>query len=472
VASRALSRIALLILVAMLSTLVLNVSVLSSYTNIQAAAQSGKIVNADIVLNALTKTDDAYSPNPIEIEVGDTVIWTNKDRTLHTISAGTADEPTHIFGDTETGDPKYIAPKQTYQYTFDEEGEFPYYCTLHPAMVGTVIVGQDTSSGSNRLWYVGEGARQDMYVKYRIETIDTNNGDPFEMTVTFKEKNDGIWTAPTVIKAGSEIYTGTLRLGNELAVLSDSDIPNEMLQFINGYRDSIQWLASFTSQANPKSLNADSWDTLASIGGAPIKPLRTEEVTVPAGVYDTTVIGWTQGIENRIWVADNFPYPVKAETYADTSSNSPLIWYAFELLERGFDTDYGEEGDPIGDQNLPTTDYDAIPSLSISAVSLTKAKAMAMTVRNNSTGEAWFYEIQITINEGAVAKGVKTPAGWDSILIDDRTVVFTTDTSPLGTDGKLPFRIYSPEPITDFSWIGFNEDLDVLAEGTIEARIR
>lgn len=100
-------------------------------------------VNADITPGALNKTTDAYSPNPIEVAAGDTVIWTNKDSTLHTVSSGTASEPTHVFGDdpANPGQPKYIAPNQTLEFTFTEEGEFPYYCTLHPAMVGTVMVG-------------------------------------------------------------------------------------------------------------------------------------------------------------------------------------------------------------------------------------------------------------------------------------------------------------------------------------------
>ncbi len=106
-------------------------------------------VNADITPGALNKTTDAYSPNPIEAQVGDTVVWTNKDSTLHTVSSGTASEPTHIFGDDASGNPKYIAPNQTYEFTFEEEGEFPYYCTLHPAMVGTVVVGAGGGNGGD-----------------------------------------------------------------------------------------------------------------------------------------------------------------------------------------------------------------------------------------------------------------------------------------------------------------------------------
>jgi plastocyanin len=33
-----------------------------------------------------------------------------------------------------------IAPGQTFEHTFTEAGQYPYYCALHPNMVGTVSV--------------------------------------------------------------------------------------------------------------------------------------------------------------------------------------------------------------------------------------------------------------------------------------------------------------------------------------------
>ena len=41
----------------------------------------------------------------------------------------------------ETGDnPALIAPADTQSFVFTEAGEFPYYCVLHPSMVGTISV--------------------------------------------------------------------------------------------------------------------------------------------------------------------------------------------------------------------------------------------------------------------------------------------------------------------------------------------
>jgi plastocyanin len=33
-----------------------------------------------------------------------------------------------------------LNPGQTFSFTFTEEGEYPYFCLLHPNMVGTVNV--------------------------------------------------------------------------------------------------------------------------------------------------------------------------------------------------------------------------------------------------------------------------------------------------------------------------------------------
>jgi plastocyanin len=89
-------------------------------------------------------TDDAYSPNPVEVSVGDTVTWINDDSTTHTATSGTSDSgSTGMFGGTDDS-PEIIDPDGgTQSFTFDEAGEFPYYCTLHPGMVGTVIVTEE-----------------------------------------------------------------------------------------------------------------------------------------------------------------------------------------------------------------------------------------------------------------------------------------------------------------------------------------
>src|SRR5215217_4157633 len=87
-----------------------------------------------IVPGASTLTTDAFSPNPIQVSVGATVTWTNSDAEPHTVNAGEYATPSRLFD-------SYIPPAGTFEHTFTEAGEYPYFCLLHPNMVGTIIVG-------------------------------------------------------------------------------------------------------------------------------------------------------------------------------------------------------------------------------------------------------------------------------------------------------------------------------------------
>ena len=72
-----------------------------------------------------------YVPNPLEIEAGTTVTWVNEDELPHTATATTPDA--HFDSD-------YMALDDRFSYTFDEPGEYPYYCVFHPRMRAVVIV--------------------------------------------------------------------------------------------------------------------------------------------------------------------------------------------------------------------------------------------------------------------------------------------------------------------------------------------
>lgn len=108
-------------------------------------------VAADITLGSSSKTTNAYSPNPLEINVGDTVTWTNRDTTTHTVTSGTGPNDPNS-GQEFDSSPNFnpiIVPNAKFTHTFETAGEFPYYCTLHPSMVGTVIVSEGGGNGGN-----------------------------------------------------------------------------------------------------------------------------------------------------------------------------------------------------------------------------------------------------------------------------------------------------------------------------------
>ncbi len=108
-------------------------------TNATATSASGGGTGVSIVSGASSLTDTAYSPNPIQVGVGATVTWTNNDAQPHTVTSGSNAQPDNKFNSSPNFTP-LLNPGQTFSFTFTEAGEYPYYCMLHPNMVGTVSV--------------------------------------------------------------------------------------------------------------------------------------------------------------------------------------------------------------------------------------------------------------------------------------------------------------------------------------------
>jgi plastocyanin len=94
----------------------------------------GSPTGVSIVPGSSSLTDNAYRPNPLEVRVGDTVTWSNDDATPHTVTSGQNGQPDGQF------DSSIMAPQQRFEHTFTQAGEYPYFCVLHPDMVGTIIV--------------------------------------------------------------------------------------------------------------------------------------------------------------------------------------------------------------------------------------------------------------------------------------------------------------------------------------------
>jgi hypothetical protein len=72
--------------------------------------------------------DFSFSPATVTVNAGDTVTWTN---------SGPAEPHTATGDGFDTGE---VAMGSSASATFSQAGDFPYVCTLHPEMTGTVRV--------------------------------------------------------------------------------------------------------------------------------------------------------------------------------------------------------------------------------------------------------------------------------------------------------------------------------------------
>jgi amicyanin len=74
-------------------------------------------------------TNRSYDPETVTIKVGDTVTWVNEDAPQHDVVADNGEFKSDLF---DKG--------QTFSFTFTKAGTYPYHCSIHPGMTGTVIV--------------------------------------------------------------------------------------------------------------------------------------------------------------------------------------------------------------------------------------------------------------------------------------------------------------------------------------------
>lgn len=121
------------------TTLILMTFLSVASVSIGQADAATTVYQVSITSGSSSKTTDAYSPNPIAINAGDTVVWKNNDLQPHTVTSGINGQPDGNFDSSPNFNP-LMAPGGTYQRTFNSEGTFPYYCGLHPNMVGTLTV--------------------------------------------------------------------------------------------------------------------------------------------------------------------------------------------------------------------------------------------------------------------------------------------------------------------------------------------
>lgn len=72
----------------------------------------------------------AFDPAKLTIKVGTQVIWTNTSDVPHTVTSDTL-----VFNT-----PTPLNEHQTFAVLFSKPGTYPYYCNIHPYMLGTITV--------------------------------------------------------------------------------------------------------------------------------------------------------------------------------------------------------------------------------------------------------------------------------------------------------------------------------------------
>ena len=84
----------------------------------------GQPVGSQIVIS-----DYKFEPADITVKAGESVTWTNEDSVQHNVAA-----------DDGGFEGPLLSKGESYTFTFDTPGSYPYHCTPHPFMKATVTV--------------------------------------------------------------------------------------------------------------------------------------------------------------------------------------------------------------------------------------------------------------------------------------------------------------------------------------------
>ena len=91
----------------------------NSKSSTGAAAEAPKVAIEDF----------AFSPDTLRVKVGTKVTFTNGDGFDHTVTAKD-----------KSFDSGHLAKDAVFEHTFDAPGTYPYLCSIHNSMTGSVVV--------------------------------------------------------------------------------------------------------------------------------------------------------------------------------------------------------------------------------------------------------------------------------------------------------------------------------------------
>jgi len=192
-------------------------------------------------------------------------------------------------------------------------------------------------------WYVGEGLKVGDYFSFNVCHVDYLDCSDFDMALWVQEEvrvgTEDKFRMQVLVYDGSKIVKGVMDVGQ--VAPEPTGGTEEISSYRSVYKSSIAWLSAFATKEiegltgkGPKDFRAASWGKIANIGGQQILPTAQETIAVGAGEFDSILVTWkTGGQLSKVWIVDEFPFPIQAKTFMHVSSGIPPVEYEFELLD-------------------------------------------------------------------------------------------------------------------------------------------
>lgn len=181
--------------------------------------------------------EGCYIPKEATVDVGGKVIFSNTDTAAHTFTSGAATDetPGEVFNSS------LVMAGSSYEWTPTTVGEVPYFCMVHPWMVGLIVVqeagieddGEEIHTDATASGMLSDGT------KVSIMTSAPTSGEKMEITVDFEDSEHANYDV-MVTQNGAEVLNDMAAHAHEgegmheTAPLSSSD-PVEITITFQGY---------------------------------------------------------------------------------------------------------------------------------------------------------------------------------------------------------------------------------------------
>jgi len=119
------------IIVAVVAVIVVIVAVVAVMANMFGTNAPAPPTTSNEVIIRYIGYSPGFAPSSLTVHVGENVTWVNQAGADHDIVSDNASYP-FTSGILPNG--------QRYIHQFDQIGEFPYHCSIHPVMTGTITV--------------------------------------------------------------------------------------------------------------------------------------------------------------------------------------------------------------------------------------------------------------------------------------------------------------------------------------------
>ena len=108
---------------------------LDKFNNISIPVSTNVIIPEDTSVPGCEEKHECFIPEKLTIRLNERVTWTNDDTAAHIITSGTPEN-----GPDGNFDSSLIMAGGTYDFEFNEKGNYHYFCMVRPWQTGIIIV--------------------------------------------------------------------------------------------------------------------------------------------------------------------------------------------------------------------------------------------------------------------------------------------------------------------------------------------